>query len=72
MFTYMSETIELASILESAHDFVPSNMLVRLAPVVRWEPKAEKNPKILPRISEETASAFFISRTVMSVSDEQR
>jgi hypothetical protein len=47
-------------------------MLVRLAPVVRRERKAKENPKILPRNWEETASAFFISRTVMSVSDEQR
>jgi len=58
--------------LERACDFGSRNMLMRLALVVRRERKAKKNPKILPRNWEETASAFFISRTVMSVSDEQR
>lgn len=72
MFRYTSETTGLASISERACDIAPKNMLVRLTPVVRRERKAKKTPKMVPKNQKETASAFFISHAVMSVSDEQR
>jgi len=48
MFRYMQETTELASTLERACDFGSGNMQVRLVPVVGWEWKTKKNPKIQP------------------------
>jgi hypothetical protein len=72
MFRYMSVAAGLDSIQEGACDFAHGDVMVRLASMVRWERKAKKRPNMLPMNWMDTASAFFISRTVMSVRDEQR
>ena len=57
--------------------FVTKNRLARFAPVVQREPKAGKKPRMEAKTYKKAAkkyaaSAFFISCTVMSVSDDQR